>query len=243
MSAANQTAKIKPVRRTRVSDEVVVQLTHLILDGQFTPDQKLPAERELARQLGINRTSLREALRRLETMGLLRIRPGDGVFVRDTNTAAGLEFVKFLLENGIGLDTQLILNLAESRRIVGAEMIRLAAARITPEQLAALETIVADYPRDDPAARAEADFAFFHQVAQATGNLVFVYLLNTLRDVVEKMSGVYMQAVGDPANAVKLYAGLIEAFGRRDGKKAARLFDRRAAADDRKLFSQFGDIS
>ena len=68
---------LKPVERPRVAEEIVEQIRSLILTGQYAPGDKLPPERELARQLGVNRASLREALKKLEHLGLVKIRQGD----------------------------------------------------------------------------------------------------------------------------------------------------------------------
>ena len=66
-----------------MADEIVEQLRSLILTGQYRPGAKLPPERELARTLGVNRASLREALKKLEHLGLVRIRQGDGTRVEN----------------------------------------------------------------------------------------------------------------------------------------------------------------
>ena len=70
---------LKPVEKQRVADEVVEQLRALILTGTYPQNSKLPAERELAKQLRVNRTSLREALKKLEHLGLVTIKQGDGI--------------------------------------------------------------------------------------------------------------------------------------------------------------------
>jgi len=225
---------LRPVRKARVSDEAVVQLTNLILNGAVSVGEKLPPERELARQLSINRTSLREALRRMEAMGLVRIRPGDGIFVQDHAIASGIEFLRFLLSAGIGLDKELILSIAEVRRIFGAQMMALAAERADPQSLAALDRILEQYPRDDPAKRdsGESDFAFYHEIARATGNKVFVYLLNTIRDVLQQLSGFYFRVQGDPGAALALYRGIVDAMRDRDGERAAAIFLAQTERDD-----------
>ena len=69
---------LRPVGRSRVAHEIVVQLRELILGGKFAVGDKLPPERELAEQLGVNRGSLREAIKSLELIGLVRTRQGDG---------------------------------------------------------------------------------------------------------------------------------------------------------------------
>src|SRR5919106_3170510 len=119
---------LKPVERQRVADEIVEQLRSLILTGQYRPGAKLPPERELAKTLGVNRASLREALKKLEHMGLVRIRQGDGTRVENFMETAGIELVQHLLPLAGG-KPELIRDLLEFRRIFGRELARLAAGR------------------------------------------------------------------------------------------------------------------
>ncbi len=74
---------IEPVRRGRLSQQIVIQLCQLIRQGQIGPGDRLPPERDLAEQLGVSRASLREALRTLEVAGLVESRHGGGTYVRD----------------------------------------------------------------------------------------------------------------------------------------------------------------
>jgi len=228
---------LRPVRKSRVSDEVLVQLTNLILEGAFNPGDKLPAERELAGRLAVNRTSLREALRRMESMGLVQIKPGDGVFVLDHNMSTGLEFLKFLLASGIGLDLNLIRDLAEIRRVFAVGMIELAAKNLDDEILVELQRIVDEYPSHDEARRlaGDADFEFFFALARATGNKVFIYMLNTIRDVFRRMSVLYYQVQGDPGTAAGTYGEIVDALRDRDAVRAVQVFEERMRLDDELL--------
>ena len=130
--------EFEPVKRARVADSVLVQLVNLILCGEFPAGRLLPPERDLAQRLGVNRTSLREALRRMEAMGLISVRQGHGVTVRDHSVSATLEFVKFLVCSGLGLDKGFIKSLEETRRIFALQIIELAAERIDAQGVARL---------------------------------------------------------------------------------------------------------
>src|SRR5258706_15497340 len=86
-----------PVGKPRVAEEIVHQLRTLILRGSYAPGQKLPPERRLAEELGVNRASLREAIKSLEQMGLVKTRQGDGTPVLDFMQTAGVELVSHLV--------------------------------------------------------------------------------------------------------------------------------------------------
>src|SRR5262245_28016340 len=120
---------LKPVERQRVADEIVEQLRSLILTGQYRPGAKLPPERELARTLGVNRASLREALKKLEHLGLVRIRQGDGTRVENFMETAGIELVRYLVPFARSGYPDIIRDALECRRLVAREVARLAAVR------------------------------------------------------------------------------------------------------------------
>src|SRR2546430_17659508 len=90
---------LRPVGKQRVAEEIVEQLRGLILKGSYTPGQKLPPERRLAEELGVNRASLREAIKSLEQMGLVKTRQGDGTRVLDFMQTAGVELGSHLIPN------------------------------------------------------------------------------------------------------------------------------------------------
>src|SRR6187549_3048616 len=178
---------LKPVEKQRVAEEIAEQLRGLILSGQYPPGSKLPPERELSKRLKVNRASLREALKKLEHLGLVRIRQGDGTRVQNFMETGGIELVQHLLPLAGG-KPELIRDLLEFRRIFGRELARLAAARFnthptTPESFGKLRELA---DRADKATGAlelfELDFDFYVAVAQLSGNQVMLLLINTVRD-------------------------------------------------------------
>lgn len=134
---------LKPVEKQRVAEEIVEQLRSLILTGQYPPGSKLPPERDLSKRLGVNRASLREALKKLEHLGLVRIRQGDGTRVTNFMETGGIELVQHLLPLAGRNHPELIRDMLELRRIFGREIARLAAYRASSDGLARL-TALAD---------------------------------------------------------------------------------------------------
>src|SRR4051812_17570274 len=131
----------RPVGKPRVAEEIVQQLRSLILRGEYAVGDKLPPERKLAEELGVNRASLREAIKSLEHMGLVKTRQGDGTRVLDFMQTAGVELVSHLIP-GDGVPNVEILNdVLDFRRWFANEVARLAADRATPEDLKRLEAI------------------------------------------------------------------------------------------------------
>src|SRR5262245_9265689 len=159
---------LKPVEKQRVAEEIAEQLRSLILGGQYPPGSKLPPERELSKRLRVNRASLREALKKLEHLGLVRIRQGDGTRVQNFMETGGIELVQHLLPLAAGGKPELIRDLLEFRRIFGRELAKMAAQRGSkdPEAVARLRALA---DRADQVTVAlelfELDFDFYVAIA------------------------------------------------------------------------------
>jgi DNA-binding FadR family transcriptional regulator len=171
-----------PPARALVSDQVFRSLLEAVLAGRYVPGEKLPTQRALAADLGVTMGSLREALKRLEQMGLIEARQGDAMRVRDWREHGGLDVIAHLLFRSGGLDPGVLADVLEARGLMLGELAALAAERrdeVQAERLIELARELAAAP-DVPAAQ-RIDFAFFTELAQAAGNLVFVLILNSIR--------------------------------------------------------------
>jgi GntR family transcriptional repressor for pyruvate dehydrogenase complex len=218
---------LKPVEKQRVAEEITEQLRGLILDGKYPPGSKLPPERELSKRLGVNRASLREALKKLEHLGLVRIRQGDGTRVQNFMETGGIELVQHLLPLAGG-KPELIRDLLEFRRIFGREIARLAAARMAKDTdgLAKLRALA---DKADAATGAleliEVDFDFYVAVAQASGNQVMLLLINTVRDGVRNFMPLLANLAAPQDSVRKHHRELIAALEAGDVAAAGRVAD------------------
>src|SRR5215467_10881639 len=132
---------LKPIEKQRVAEEIAEQLRDLILTGQYIAGDKLPPERNLAKELGVNRSSLREALKKLEHLGLVKIRQGDGTRVQDFMRTGGIDLVSHLVPLTQGGGGAILHDVLEFRRIYGREVARLAAERCDASDLQKLKLI------------------------------------------------------------------------------------------------------
>jgi GntR family transcriptional repressor for pyruvate dehydrogenase complex len=215
---------LKPVEKQRVAEEITEQLRSLILTGQYPPGSKLPPERELSKRLKVNRASLREALKKLEHLGLVRIRQGDGTRVTNFMETGGIELVQHLLPIGGG-KPDMIRDLLEFRRIFGREMAKLAAAR-GKDSVAKIRA-VAD--RADQTTTTlelfEVDFEFYVALAQLTGNQVMLLLINTVRDGVRGFMPLLANLAFSGEAVRKHHRDIIAAVERGDIAGAGRAAD------------------
>lgn len=218
---------LKPVEKQRVAEEIAEQLRSLILNGQYPPGSKLPPERELSKRLRVNRASLREALKKLEHLGLVRIRQGDGTRVQNFMETGGIELVQHLLPLAGG-KPELIRDLLEFRRIFGRELARLAAARAVKDK-AGLGKLRALADRADTVTGAlelfDVDFDFYVAVAQLSGNQVMLLLINTVRDGVRGFMPLLANLAAPGDSVRKHHRDLIAALEKGDVASAGRVAD------------------
>jgi GntR family transcriptional repressor for pyruvate dehydrogenase complex len=224
---------LKPVEKQRVAEEIAEQLRSLILNGQYPPGSKLPPERELSKRLRVNRASLREALKKLEHLGLVRIRQGDGTRVQNFMETGGIELVQHLLPLAGG-KPELIRDLLEFRRIFGRELARLAAARSTKDtkdtkDKDGLGKLRALADRADHVTGAlelfDIDFDFYVAIAQLSGNQVMLLLINTVRDGVRGFMPLLANLAAPGDHVRKHHRDLIAALEKGDVQNAGRIAD------------------
>ncbi len=172
---------IRPVQRTRVYDQIIESLQELVIGGHIGVGDQLPPERELAEQFGVSRGSLREALRTLEYLGFLEIRPGGGTTVRKLDIATVLSpFSEFYAS-----EDEFQVQAMEFRLIVEPPIARLCAERRSPEDLLKLEHWLDTMDADLSAKRVpdKSDPHFHVQIAESTGNYVLGQLVKAFAQV------------------------------------------------------------
>lgn len=177
---------LKTVEKTKLSGQVFRQLRDAILSEKLASGKRLPSERELCQQLNVNRSSVREALKRLEQARLIETRHGEGSVVLDFRLNAGFDIMRNLVMPSGEVNPVSVRSIFEFRTLIGPEIARLAAMRIKQPELAEIEEIVAkieSLPRDDFKTLQALDFQFHHTMARASENLALILILNTAKEI------------------------------------------------------------
>jgi GntR family transcriptional regulator, transcriptional repressor for pyruvate dehydrogenase complex len=172
---------IKPMRSGQATEQVVARVYELIQREELKPGDRLPPERELAKQLGISRPSLRAGLGSLISMGVLQSRQGAGTFIVDGPPALDSEPLRLLAElHGFSFD-----HMFETRSILEVGAAGLAAEHATGDQLATMSEEIAEMfaALKDPQQFLVHDIGFHRAVAAASGN-------PTLATLVEMVSAI-----------------------------------------------------
>lgn len=170
---------LEPINKTRLSEAAVEQIRDLIFHRELPPGSKLPSERQLAQTLEISRASVREALRVLEIMGLIDVKPGSGAFVKDRTEDILLPLPAWLPSHKETLREHF-----EVRQVIEPRAAAMAAERATPKMIQEMKETLDEFVElveaDDLAGLMLVDAEFHRQVAQATGNKTLSLLMDTI---------------------------------------------------------------
>ena len=164
---------------------VVAEIERLITTGQLAPGMKLPPEREFAETLGVSRTVVREAMHTLTAKGLLASRHGSGTTVRQVTRETLVEPMEWLL---LGQNAT-IDHLHQVRSILEIEIVRLAAAQASEEDINRLRGIVTQMEQDkeDVTAFVALDADFHQALSETTHNPLLAVLLDSVRHLMQEV--------------------------------------------------------
>ncbi|MDR3082131.1 MAG: FCD domain-containing protein [Streptomyces sp.] len=181
-------------KRSGVADEAISRISEMIERGTLGPGERLPRESDLAAQLGLSRSSLREAIRALTVVGALEARQGAGTYVTSLSPQLLLRSIRLATQL---LPVEMAADLFEVRRILEPRITALAAARMAPAELEALDAdlarIAAAAERGDVEELTIADSEFHSTIARSVGNTFLSALqdslaVSTLRTLIWQMS-------------------------------------------------------
>lgn len=162
-----------------LTDEAISKLRRMIQSGELPPGSRLPPEHQLAAQMGLSRSGVREAVKVLESARVLDVRRGDGTYVTSLSPALLLEGVGFAVEL---LQGETLLEVMEVRRLLEPAATSLAALRISDAELSRLADLLQEMQdkADDAEGLVQADMEFHRVVTSSTGNETLTSLLDGL---------------------------------------------------------------
>ncbi len=221
------------------SDIVFRKLAADVLAGRHAPGERLPTQRALAADLGVNMATVREGIKRLEQMNLIEVRHGDAMRVRDWRAHGGLDVLVHALGGGLEQDREVLRAVMEARRLLLAEAAGLAAARRDEAQAETLIRLAAEIGAADGDEAAQGvDFAFFASLIEAAGNLVLLLIANSIRDLYFSRLADFRALVRDRGELQALYDAAAAAIDARDPDAARGAVTALAAAQERALLEE-----
>ena len=210
-------SNFETIRRDKVYEGVAKQIERLILK-KLRPGDKLPSERELAETLEVSRSSIRDAIRSLELMGLVEPRQGAGTIVREISS----ESLVNPLANALKRKEELIGELLDFRKMLEPQLAARAATRASPDAISEMEVILER--QEEKLHQGESgvveDSEFHYAIALAAGNSVVLKVLDTLMDLLRDSRERSLQVEGRPQKSLAGHRRIFGAIKRRDAEAA-----------------------
>src|SRR6202162_6112004 len=205
------------IRKGKVYEEVAKQIERLILK-KLKPGDKLPSERELAEMLQVSRSSIRDAIRSLELVGLVEPRQGAGTIVRER--AADSVANPFL--NVLNRRHQLVAELLDFRKMIEPPLAGRAATHVSPEEIIEMEEILQrqEEKQDRGDAAIAEDAEFHYSIALASGNTVVLKVIDTLMDLLRDTRERSLQVEGRAQKSLAGHRRILAAIKRHDTEAA-----------------------
>ncbi len=207
--------------RKSLTQQVVDKLADDISSGSLNPGDRIPNEFELAKEMNVSRSTIREAIKLLVSRGVLEIRRGDGTYVcQHIGVKDPLGF-QFLSDK-----KKLALDLCDLRLVIEPWIVRLAAQRATAEQIEEMERLQAEVEKKISAGvnHAEPDLALHVCWAKCTGNSVVPKLMPILMEAIPLFIDVTKRSLLEPT--IDTHRAIIQAIKERDPDKAAEAMQR-----------------
>lgn len=225
----------KPIKKTKVYEEIVAKIKDMIEKGRLKSGDQLPVERELAEIFHVSRSSVREALRSLETQGFLECRQGDGTYIAShpvESLVSPLASVIFSEKDGQ-------MELFEMRRLIEPQIAFLAAERATQEEIESMEEALT--LQEEEVARGESgtdtDKKFHYVMAKATKNKVFLRIMDNIMELLAESRDKYLQVEGRPGKSITRHRLILNAIKAGDRERAERLMREHLMDIENSLFA------
>ena len=198
-------------------EEVARQIERLILK-KLQPGDKLPSERELAETLQVSRSSIRDAIRSLELMGMVEPRQGTGTIVKEISA----ESLVNPLTNAIKRKEELISELLDFRIMLEPPLAARAATHVSPDEIAEMEEILARQQTklEKGESAIPEDSEFHYAIAMASGNSVVLTVLDILMDLLRDTRERSLQVEGRPPKSLAGHRRILAAIKKHDAVAA-----------------------
>ncbi len=211
-----------PIKNTKVYEQVIEQIKNMIVDGILKKGDKLPSERELVEHLQVSRTSIREALRALQIIGIVECRQGEGNYIKQSFENSLFEplSIMFMLQKSNPEE------IIELRKIIEVETAAIAAERITDEELENIKNLINELiVCKDEKDSVKIDRKFHYEIAQASKNFLILNMLNAMSSLMDSfIEDARKKILIDEKNIeilVKQHEDIYEALKKRSPMEAA----------------------
>jgi len=228
--------EIEIIRRNKIYEEVARQIERLIL-AKMKPGDKLPAERELSEMFRVSRSSIRDAIRSLELIGLVEPRQGVGTVVREITA----ETLVNPLSNVLVRQRQLVSELLDVRKMLEPPLAARAATHASDDEIAEMEDILQRQAEkmEKGELAVDEDSEFHYAIAMASGNSVVLKVLDLLMDLLRATREKSLQVEGRPQKSIGGHQRILGAIKKRDAAAAEAAMCRHVEEVEQMVLKKF----
>ncbi|VAX28695.1 Transcriptional regulator, GntR family [hydrothermal vent metagenome] len=207
--------------RTPLSQKVAIKIEEAILSKELSPGDKLPSEHELCEQFGVSRTSVREAVRILTTQGIVEVKKGRGIFVKNLSSQNVTDGILKFYQHRLG--GEYAADLIHTRQALEPSIAYFAAKNRTEEDLELIEKNLRliEKNHDNPEESAKYDIEFHDSLARASKNMLFVLMMRPLHKLIPPIkSKIHAELKGSTDVALLWHAKIYQAIKNKDAERA-----------------------
>ncbi|GGB48204.1 FCD domain-containing protein [Virgibacillus dakarensis] len=220
-------------QRDSICEMIINQFTKMIKKGELEIGDKIPPERNLAEQFGVGRSTIREAIKSMTSMGLLEARLGEGTFVRKVDS----DDIKQQLQWGLYLDPVPFNELVELRKILELETVKKAALNRTEKEISEMESWINAMKKDLKANRNKKNDLMFHMtIAKASDNKMIYNLLDLIRMSLEEWFENVLEDPTNVENSINEHELILGSIIKQDVDQAVKYMESHLALGEQRLF-------
>ncbi len=226
---------LSPISKNKLYEEIVGQIQEKIISGSLPAGSKLPAERDLALDLKVNRGTVREALKKLEMLGLVEIRHGDGIYVKNYLESGNLELLKSIIYSNKYITPDLLHNILDLRNILVPEMAGIAARNRSAKDLAAIKKAVSD----KKTSVAQRDLDLHHAIALASNNILYIFILNFFNQLFRDYGYLYFNEKENEERSERFHEEIVRAIEKKKSAEATEIMRDVLVYTEKKIYSYY----
>jgi GntR family transcriptional repressor for pyruvate dehydrogenase complex len=216
---------LKPLKRKSLAASVYEQLRDHIVHGEFSPGDELPAERTLSEQLQVNRSAVREGLKRLEQAGLVAIQQGEATKILDFKKNGGLNILTTLILRPNGtINTGVVRSVLDMRTSMATEVAKLCALSSSATNLENMDKLLTlmQTHRENLRELQDLTMRYWGAVVAGTDNIAYQLAYNSLDTTYRSIEGQLTYILADELSCLEDYQALRDCIQARESEQAGQ---------------------
>lgn len=227
------------LKKVNTVDAIIEEMLNKIKAGEYNPGGRIPSEKVLAKEFQVSRTSLREAFKKLELMGTITIRQGDGTYLNDNSQDNSRDkIIQAWLRSSFTICDSNLMDYLEAREMIEIKAAGLAAKRATPEDIEKISHILSVLDTSDISQYSKIDFEFHQAVIYAAHNTFISKVWDLLSPLIAEQQVRSNYIAGVTSNAFHSHKLLFDAIVNKKSKSAEKIMAEHLSLIPGRLFTE-----